>query len=276
MDTPENKKRELLAEYAHKAWSRWMEYLFSKSEKNEDGTVTIPKWAVERWTRQLETTYIHLSDDEKESDRNEANTILERLGFFPTEKIEHKFKMKILASEGPAFGAYLEGSVKDGEATIFVDVLACLAVDLDPKKCCAEVLAHEVLHACQDVFGEALTEEDIVGALERIRKVEFTEQEAPIKRAIEILEGYVDYFDTSHKESKDYVEAVKSCLDILKEESERGSGEDVPLPKPPVEPSTDHPIEMRREDRSPAPIPPSNEPKMTERKEMDYSDRKPD
>lgn len=67
---------ELLSEYAHDAWAGWMRYLFSKSTINADGTVTIPKWAVERWRRQIGTKYSDLSDSEKMSDRKEAETIL--------------------------------------------------------------------------------------------------------------------------------------------------------------------------------------------------------
>jgi hypothetical protein len=68
--------KEGLAEYAHNQWSGWMEYLFEKSTKNEDGTVTIPKLAVERWERQVKTPYIELSEQEKESDRKEAEGMI--------------------------------------------------------------------------------------------------------------------------------------------------------------------------------------------------------
>lgn len=67
---------EPLAAYAHEAWSGWMRYLFEKSTLNEDGTVTIPKWAVERWQRQMNTPYNALPEEEKKSDRVEAETIL--------------------------------------------------------------------------------------------------------------------------------------------------------------------------------------------------------
>jgi hypothetical protein len=70
---------ERLANYAHDAWRGWMIYLFQKSEGNSDGTVTIPKWAVDRWTRQCETNYKDLPDDEKQSDRLEAKKILMNL-----------------------------------------------------------------------------------------------------------------------------------------------------------------------------------------------------
>ena len=75
-DIAMNSKREILAELAHAQWSGWMEYLFSKGVVNEDGTWTMPLWAVERWRRQMKTSYNELSFDEKESDRKEADKFL--------------------------------------------------------------------------------------------------------------------------------------------------------------------------------------------------------
>lgn len=72
----ETEKIEKLADYAHNAWSRWMTYLFDKSIKNSDGTVLIPKSFVDRWNRQMYTLYSDLPQNEKESDRKEAITIL--------------------------------------------------------------------------------------------------------------------------------------------------------------------------------------------------------
>ena len=68
--------KEQLAEYAHYQWSGWMRYLFGKGEFNEDGTWTMPKWAVERWTRQMNAEYKDLSEEEKDSDRKEAEGML--------------------------------------------------------------------------------------------------------------------------------------------------------------------------------------------------------
>ena len=70
---------ENLAKYAHDAWSGWMHYLFEKSVFNDDGTVTIPKWAVTRWQRQANTPYAQLPENEKKSDRAEAGNILNTL-----------------------------------------------------------------------------------------------------------------------------------------------------------------------------------------------------
>jgi len=84
LKTLENSVREQLAEYAHDAWTRWMEHLFSKTipykpgeVQATEGAVIIPKWAVERWERQVDTKYKDLPEDEKESDRQEADKITE-------------------------------------------------------------------------------------------------------------------------------------------------------------------------------------------------------
>lgn len=68
--------REALAELCHEQWSGWMQYLFEKCEENKDGTATIPKWAVERWSRQMKTKYRQLSENEQNSDRAEADRFL--------------------------------------------------------------------------------------------------------------------------------------------------------------------------------------------------------
>jgi len=68
---------ERLAALCHSQWSGWMEYLFSQGSFNGDGTWTMPAWAVERWTRQMETDYAELSESEKNSDRAEAAKFLE-------------------------------------------------------------------------------------------------------------------------------------------------------------------------------------------------------
>jgi len=60
----------------HESWSGWMNYLFSKCTENDDGSVTIPTWAAERWKRQASTSYTNLSEQEKESDRVEVRKYL--------------------------------------------------------------------------------------------------------------------------------------------------------------------------------------------------------
>jgi hypothetical protein len=69
--------REELAEYAHNCWSRWMRHLFGKGGKNSDGSITLPREVVERWLRQMNTPYPELTNEDKASDREEANTIMD-------------------------------------------------------------------------------------------------------------------------------------------------------------------------------------------------------
>lgn len=77
-----NELREQLAELCHKQWSGWMEYLFSKCMREvgqfdrDTGALIIPRQAVERWQRQMDTPYSGLSEDEKESDRKEADRFI--------------------------------------------------------------------------------------------------------------------------------------------------------------------------------------------------------
>ncbi len=53
-----------------------MEYLFFNGEFNEDGTWTMPSWAVKRWQRQMSIPYSELSRDEQESDKREADSFI--------------------------------------------------------------------------------------------------------------------------------------------------------------------------------------------------------
>lgn len=72
--------REQLAEYAHNAWAGWMKYMLEKTIETGDGCEEIPAWAVERWTRQMNTAYKDLPEDEKISDRKEADEMLKIMG----------------------------------------------------------------------------------------------------------------------------------------------------------------------------------------------------
>ena len=78
----ENKKPLSLedgAKIAHSQWSDWMKHLFSKCTFLSDGTVIIPSWAVSRWTQQMTTEYADLSEQEKQSDRDEAQKYIDWL-----------------------------------------------------------------------------------------------------------------------------------------------------------------------------------------------------
>ena len=69
--------RERLAENAHISWAGWTQYVFNTCTENPDGSLTIPADKVNRWKRQIETPYNKLSYTEQESDRTEADIILD-------------------------------------------------------------------------------------------------------------------------------------------------------------------------------------------------------
>ncbi len=71
--------KELLAHVQHAIWAHWMQYLFSVCQTNDDGSVTIPSDKVERWKRQMYTDYYNLSEKEKDSDRHQADKVLDVL-----------------------------------------------------------------------------------------------------------------------------------------------------------------------------------------------------
>jgi len=75
----ENKLVEKIAEQSHKSWSRWMKYLFENGFMDFDGGFTINSFSVEKWITKMNIPYEMLSEQEKESDRFEAEKYLEIL-----------------------------------------------------------------------------------------------------------------------------------------------------------------------------------------------------
>jgi len=72
--------RERLAALCHDQWSGWGVYQFSIGVFNGDGTWTMPAWAVRRWLRQMNTSYAELSEEERDSDRKEADKFIKLIG----------------------------------------------------------------------------------------------------------------------------------------------------------------------------------------------------
>ena len=64
--------REALAAVSHEIWIHWMEYLMPKALKGAYDPETLA-----RWQRQMATPYPELSEKEKESDRHQADKIME-------------------------------------------------------------------------------------------------------------------------------------------------------------------------------------------------------
>ena len=73
---PGSELREPLADVSHDIWSHWMRWMFTTGAFNDDGTWTMPAALVERWKRQMETSYTELTEREKDSDREQADKIL--------------------------------------------------------------------------------------------------------------------------------------------------------------------------------------------------------
>ena len=78
-DMSDTDTREKLAELAHEQWAGWIRYMFSKCHESRKGELVIPQWAAERWTRQAQTKYKDLPNNEQASDRVEADKVLEVL-----------------------------------------------------------------------------------------------------------------------------------------------------------------------------------------------------
>ncbi len=68
---------ERLAAVEHQRWAHWQEYMHSKGARQADGTLVLPADLVERWDQQIATAYAELSDDEKESDREQVRAYLD-------------------------------------------------------------------------------------------------------------------------------------------------------------------------------------------------------
>jgi hypothetical protein len=75
---------EQLADKEHASWARWMDYLFSKCSFASDGAAMIPSELAARWNRQMCTSYEDLTEQEKQSDRDEVAHILPIIeAYFP-------------------------------------------------------------------------------------------------------------------------------------------------------------------------------------------------
>ena len=67
---------ERLAALEHQRWSHWQRYLHAQCRRSVDGSLTIPAELAARWTAQMTTSYEELSEQEKESDREQVRRYL--------------------------------------------------------------------------------------------------------------------------------------------------------------------------------------------------------
>jgi len=66
-----------LAAIEHARWAHWQSYMHKKATPTAEGGLLLPPDLVKRWERQIDTPYEALSDDEKESDREQVRSYLE-------------------------------------------------------------------------------------------------------------------------------------------------------------------------------------------------------
>lgn len=75
-DEPSNKEIERIAAVQHEIWSHWMKYLLSQCEIGDGMRYYIPMGQEQRWKRQMNTPYAELTEEEKESDREQARKVI--------------------------------------------------------------------------------------------------------------------------------------------------------------------------------------------------------
>lgn len=69
-------ERERLANLMHEIWAHWMKYVFARCWETLDADMVIPFDFASRWQRQMDMDYEQLSEQDKESDRQQADKIL--------------------------------------------------------------------------------------------------------------------------------------------------------------------------------------------------------
>lgn len=77
--------REELAAIIHELWAGWMTYLFGRCPQNADGSLVISAAYYQALYRQLTLPYADLREDEKESDRGEADRVIRVLTSYASE-----------------------------------------------------------------------------------------------------------------------------------------------------------------------------------------------
>lgn len=61
-----------LAAVEHERWAHWQRYVHRQATQQSDGSLRLPADLVARWERQIATKYSELTENEKESDRDQV------------------------------------------------------------------------------------------------------------------------------------------------------------------------------------------------------------
>jgi hypothetical protein len=80
---------ESLAAIEHERWSHWQRYLHSKCICQPDGSLILPAELAARWEKQSATKYAGLSEQERESDREQVRKYLPLIASALGERLQH-------------------------------------------------------------------------------------------------------------------------------------------------------------------------------------------
>jgi hypothetical protein len=67
---------ERLAAIEHERWAHWQRYVHSQSITQADGSLLLPAELVARWDKEISTIYADLSEEQKETDRDQVRRYL--------------------------------------------------------------------------------------------------------------------------------------------------------------------------------------------------------
>ena len=70
---------ELFEQFAaaeHERRSHWQRYLHGRARRNNDGSLTLPADLVRQWERLMQTPYSQLTEEERESNREQMRLYL--------------------------------------------------------------------------------------------------------------------------------------------------------------------------------------------------------
>jgi hypothetical protein len=65
-----------LAAIEHERWAHWQSYMHRKAVRQPDGSLLLPAALVSQWERQISTPFEGLSEEEKDSDRDQVRKYL--------------------------------------------------------------------------------------------------------------------------------------------------------------------------------------------------------
>lgn len=149
---------ERLANLAHITWSNWMKWVFELSTENDDGSITIPASSVERWKRQIATSYENLTEPEKNSDRLEAVRYLAEI---LNDHLHKRDKIGTIILHGD-FIYYQTGEGKIKSVPIDQLNIPCLLEKYRPVvKAFENGYAIRFSNDCEDWEGKKLTETEL-------------------------------------------------------------------------------------------------------------------